>query len=203
MTKVHNFNYLKPFDFDIHSATCLDSIKNYIGGEINGYVFYIKPNGADITVESNWLFAVDFLKELDVNYEVITLSHWLVGYVDYLLVDFDNSYEILNQLDDKLSELENYPLFDDDYLHSLELEIYENFLDDEVYGMSHFLLKELEYSGFDTELIKDDILDYWFKFLDSEYCHYGYYIDSNCAVTVEYDSFVEFMQNTSLVTTNS
>jgi hypothetical protein len=190
-----DFKFLLPFDLDKHSATCLDGIANYFGSIPYGYFVYAQHSNSNLIDKANYQYMVNFLDDLKdvygyVDYEQITLNHWLVGYVNYLILDFTNYKQVLIDVDSELSKLVNYPVFDDDLLYQLSQDCFKEY---EKYYLSTHLIDLLPISD---SLNDYNILDYWELFKDSDYCEFEYEVDYyDGSVTIDESGFIDFMLN--------
>ena len=98
---------------------------NYVGTDYSDYyMLYVQDRDSDVYVRSNFQAILDRFKKSDFHekgVEVARSGHWLVGWVELILIHKDNKrcVEIGNQIQ---KELDEYPILDDDLFYEMETE---------------------------------------------------------------------------------
>lgn len=117
----------------------------YVGAEWPDWYSVVGHHrDSDLLTESNWECWIEFLKELlgdesEIEYEggfcsnatakpgwiVVRENHWAVGWVEWIGVHKDVASEILQGIEDKLHDLDGYPVFDEQHWSNKERSEYE------------------------------------------------------------------------------
>ncbi len=79
-------------------------------------ILYTQHRDSDILTRSNWEVLVEDLGE---GCETMSASHWAVGWVEYLLINPDDS-EAVRRAEDWECVLADYPVCDDEHYSNME-----------------------------------------------------------------------------------
>lgn len=133
MTTKQEFQHLKPYERP----------SNYCGATWYGYYDVAgRHRDSDVLANSNWDCWVAWLTELlgpegvelegDEDKECVDAwvicreSHWAVGWVEFIRVHESVDPEILLKIDEKLHDLDGYPVFNEEHWSNAEMEEYHN-----------------------------------------------------------------------------
>jgi hypothetical protein len=120
---------------------------NYIGKDYSSYyIIYGHHRDSDIFQESNYQSIKAYLEDNNVPYIDCSFNHWLVGWIEQLLIH-ENDYidENKDHIDHIEKSLLDYPIFDDDDYQMREdneiIESWDNWIE---YDFTNMLLSSLE-----------------------------------------------------------
>jgi len=106
--------------------TSFDSGSNFVGDIPNGYAIACRTRNSSILDNCNF---DEILADLGGENEYITVirhGHWLVGWIEYVIVSPDSPTQLLDQCVDILRGLANYPVYNEDKYGELQFEaVYE------------------------------------------------------------------------------
>jgi hypothetical protein len=87
---------------------------NYFGNDYSNYcIIYSKNRDSNILELSNYSAIKEELECQNVKYIEERFNHWLCGYVDVLMIH-EQYAEDIRSIEKYLSQLEDYPILDDD-----------------------------------------------------------------------------------------
>lgn len=112
---------------------------NFLGfSDYDGFrVFSYTPGTNSLLEKFNWEWIQGWLKEHEIQYEILSYgSSYSYGYL-LLMVDTDNPLEKLILVDDLMTEFNEYPIFDEDGYSDWLRDDWEKYWDDG--GISDFL----------------------------------------------------------------
>lgn len=121
-TKMHSEG-LFPTLYDLLTSKGLDSYANFMGDDENHRDhFYLLSVGRDSRCleRSNFEVLEAKLKALGANYTIETHGHWACGWLDHLLLSFDNSPQVVREIATMVHGLNDYPILDEDHYSQLE-----------------------------------------------------------------------------------
>ncbi len=141
---------------------------NYVGATwYDWYSVAGRHRESDALTRSNWECWVEWIRELlgdevedsdtEIGWHIVQENHWAVGWVEWLGVHKDVSPEILAKIDEKLHDLDGYPVFNEDHFSNLEQHEYEErFIQ---YGATNDWIRELRHK-FSDECMCRRVVNY-------------------------------------------
>lgn len=93
-----------------------DSIDNYVGEIIEGYIVVTQNRDSDTLTRSNWAVAQELVPEA----QVYSFSHWLCGWVEHLVVSTGASDDVLVRAAKIVKDIQAYPILSDEHFSNLE-----------------------------------------------------------------------------------
>lgn len=100
----------------------------YYGGDHPHWLIVGQQNrDSDLVVRSNWKATQERMKDEDIEWEESRSGHWLVGWVEYLIVP-PSEREFVEEIEDELS---GYPILDEQLHSEMEQELLEKVMTDE------------------------------------------------------------------------
>ncbi len=108
--------------------------KNYLGDFPEGdYCIYCRSRDSECLEQSNYECILEVLKEVDDEVYGFRVNHFLVGWIEYVIVPFDSKEETLVKAVEILNALDQYCVYNEEHYAKLEQEkaqeIWENCYD--------------------------------------------------------------------------
>ena len=109
--------------------------KYYMGLDFEGYYKFISNNrDSSILTRSNWQSITSEFDKFSLPYENWGTNHWACGWLDTMMIYKDDTASLV-VADIIVSQLQDYPLYDEDHYSTLEFneatELWESMSEDE------------------------------------------------------------------------
>lgn len=176
-----------------HNVTSLDSSSNYVGDDYDGFLTLSSCYPHDLISEFNYEYFQNWLTNEKIDFEIVYFGHWLVGDYSRIGIPITNSLENLVKVDNLLSELIDYPIFDDCEYSTYEFQKYQEFFGADYGGF--YEVKEVFYEFVnlpmnDCDYSDEVILSTWTDFV--EQCHWEYQVEQS-SFLLNLNDYIEFL----------
>lgn len=185
------FDNFQVLEYDNPHITSLDSASNYIGGSYDGFLTLYKGYPNDILSEFNWEYFINWLKENGIEYDIVNYGHWAFGDYSRIGIRATNDYEKLLEVDEMLSSLSDYPIFDDTEYQQFEWYKFQEYFSRE--GFSEVCEKFFEITECNQDEISEDfIMELWCEFVFG--CTWEYEVEQSYFI-LNLDEFEDYIIN--------
>jgi len=179
---------------------------NYMGTDYEGYyILYSMNRDSDYLTVSNFETILKLFEDIGVNvvedYDMssdkhpsvinVRMKHWLVGWIDTIMIHEDASSVIWDQVESINNSLSDYPVLDDDDFYQKESDIinesYDSYIKDEFTDIikKHYDLYDIEE--------KDSVMSKWYLDELIDLCNTEYIIENNSAYVYNINDIVEHL----------
>ena len=179
---------------------------DYMGTDYEGYyILYSMNRDSDYLTVSNFETILKLFEDIGVkvinDYDMssdkhpsvinVRMKHWLVGWIDTIMIHEDASSVIWDQVESINNSLSDYPVLDDDDFYQKESDIinesYDSYIKDEFMD----IIKE-HYDLYDIEE-KDSVMSKWYLDELMDLCNTEYIIENNSAYVYNINDIVEHL----------
>ena len=179
---------------------------NYMGTDYEGYyILYSMDRDSDYLTVSNFETILKLFEDIGVkvieDYDMsddkhpsvinVRMKHWLVGWIDTIMIHEDSSLEIWNEGVNINNSLSDYPVLDDDDYYQKEYDIidesYESYIKNEFMDIikKHYDLYDIEEK---EDILSKTYLDELIDLSNTEYI-----IENNSAHVYNIESIIEYL----------
>jgi len=179
---------------------------DYMGCDYEGYyILYSMHRDSDHLTISNFETILKLFEDIGVNvvedYDMsdkkhpsvinVRMKHWLVGWIDTIMIYEDSSLEIWDHVESINNALSDYPILDDDDYYEKEQNIinesYESYIKDEFMDIikNYFDLYDIEEK---EDILSKTYLDELIDLSNTEYI-----IEDNSAHVYNIESIIEYL----------
>jgi len=179
---------------------------DYMGTDYEGYyILYSMNRDSDHLTISNFETILKLFEDIGVNvvedYDMssdkhpsvinVRMKHWLVGWIDTIMIHEDASSVIWDQVESINNSLSDYPVLDDDDFYQKESDIinesYDSYIKDEFTDIikKHYDLYDIEE--------KDSVMSKWYLDELIDLCNTEYIIENNSAYVYNINDIVEHL----------
>ena len=179
---------------------------DYMGTDYEGYyILYSMNRDSDHLTISNFETILKLFEDIGVkvinDYDMssdkhpsvinVRMKHWLVGWIDTIMIHEDASSVIWDQVESINNSLSDYPVLDDDDFYQKESDIinesYDSYIKDEFMDIikKHYDLYDIEE--------KDSVMSKWYLDELMDLCNTEYIIENNSAYVYNINDIVEHL----------